>query len=65
MRLFYYIMSSILIFQINVSKANKLDVFIALRKIFYQPVGYQRTAKKLHDASLNARYNFILDEVKD
>lgn len=53
------------IFQINASKANKLDVSIALRIIYYQPVGYQRNAKKLHEASLNAGYNFSIDEVND
>ena len=38
---------------------------IALQKIFYQPSGYQRNAKKLHEASLNAGYDFTIDDVQD
>jgi hypothetical protein len=58
-------MSLIPIIQIDSGKSRKLDVSIALRKIYYQPVGYQRTAKKLHDASLRAGYIFTLAEVED
>ena len=46
-------------------KARKLDISIALQKIYYQPVGYQRNAKKLLEASLKAGYDFTLDEVHD
>jgi len=31
--------------------ARKLDTDIELRKIYYQPSGYQRTAKNLFEAS--------------
>jgi hypothetical protein len=37
----------------------------ALRKIYYHPVGYQRNAKKLLEASFKAGYDFTLDEVHD
>ena len=53
------------IIQIDSGEARKLDVSIALQKIYYQPSGYQRTAKKLHEASLNAGYDFSLNEVRD
>ena len=58
-------MLSIPIIQIDSKKAHKLDISIALRKIYYQPNGYQRTAKKLHEASLKAGYNFSIDEIYD
>lgn len=51
------------IIQIDSDEARKLDVSIALQKIYYQPIGYQKNAKKLHEASLNAGYNFTIDEV--
>jgi len=50
---------------IDSGEARVQDVAIALRKIYYQPVGYQRNAKKLYEASLDAGYDFTLDEVKD
>src|SRR5947208_13984626 len=53
------------IIQIDLGKARKLDISIALQKIYYQPVGYQRNAKKLLEASLKAGYDFTLDEVHD
>ena len=53
------------IIQIDSGEARDLDVGIALQKIYYQPVGYQRNAKKLHKASLDADYDFSLDEVRD
>jgi len=56
-------MLSIPIIQIDSGKARKLDISIALRKIYYHPNGYQRTVKKLYEASLKARYNFSIDEV--
>src|SRR4051812_12702811 len=58
-------MSLIPIIQIDSGKARKLDVSIALQKIYYQPVGYQRTVKKLYTVSQNAGYDFSLDEVRD
>ena len=38
---------------------------IALQKIYYQPAGYHRTAKKLYEASQKTGYDFSLDEVRD
>jgi hypothetical protein len=46
-------------------EARKLDVSIDLQKIYYQPSGYQRTIKKLYEASLKAGFDFTLDEVED
>src|SRR5947207_30518 len=56
---------SIPIIQIDSDEVRKLDVSIDLQKIYYQPSGYQRTVKKLFEASRNAEHNFTLDEVKD
>ena len=53
------------IIKIDSGKARKLDVSIDLQKIYYQPSGYQRTVKKLFEASQKAGYDFALDEVKD
>lgn len=53
------------IIQIDSGEARKLDISIALQKIYYQPSGYQRTVKKLLKASKNAGHDFTLDEVKD
>jgi hypothetical protein len=53
------------IIQINSSKARNLDISIDLQKIYYQPSGYQRTAKKLHEASLKAGFDFSLNKVRD
>src|SRR5271167_3730570 len=58
-------MSLIPIIQIDSDEARKLDVSIDLQKIYYQPVGYQRTAKKLFEASQKAGFDFTLDEVED
>src|SRR2546429_9591682 len=58
-------MSLIPIIQIDSDEARKLDVSIDLQKIYYQPLGYQRTVKKLYEASKKAGFDFILDEVKD
>ena len=58
-------MLSIPIIRIDSGKARKLDVSIALQKIYYQPVGYQRNVKKLYEASLNAGYDFTIDEVRN
>ena len=51
--------------QIDSSKARNLDISIDLQKIYYQPSGYQRTAKKMYEASLKAGFNFTLNEVHD
>jgi hypothetical protein len=37
----------------------------SLCKIFYQPAGYQWTAKKLHESAKQAGYNISLDEMQD
>jgi hypothetical protein len=58
-------MSLIPIIQIGSDEARNLDIGIALQKIYYQPSGYQRTAKKLYKTSLDSGYDFSLDEVKD
>ncbi|GES81689.1 hypothetical protein GLOIN_2v1878227 [Rhizophagus clarus] len=53
------------IIPIDSGEARNLDISIALKKIYYQPIGYQRNAKKLHEASIKAGYDFTIDEVKD
>src|SRR5688572_8843530 len=53
------------IIQIDSGEARKLDVSIALQKIYYQPIGYQRNAKKLLEASRKAGFDFSLNEVYD
>ena len=53
------------IIQINTSRRDELDVSTTLQKIYYQPAGYQRNAKKLLEASQKAGYDFYLDEVYD
>src|SRR5215216_7792822 len=58
-------MTLIPIIQIDSSKARNLDISIDLQKIYYQPSGYQRTAKKLHEASLKTGFDFSLNEVCD
>src|SRR5438046_7682154 len=47
--------------RINTSRRDELDVSTTLQKIYYQPAGYQRNAKKLLEASLND--DFTIDEV--
>jgi len=53
------------IIQIDSDEARIVDVSSALRKIYYQPIGYQRNAKKLLEASIKTGYDFTLDEVHD
>jgi hypothetical protein len=53
------------IIQIDSDEARNLDISIALQKIYYQPIGYQRTAKKLYEASLKAGFDFTLNEVNE
>jgi len=53
------------IININSKEYRKLDISIALQKLYYQPSGYYRTVKKLHEASQNIGFNFILDEVQE
>src|ERR1041385_2560166 len=58
-------MSLIPIIQIDSGEARKFDVSIDLQKIYYQPSGYQRTVKKLYEASKKVGFDFSLDEVRD
>ena len=53
------------IIQIDSNEARKLDVSIALQNIYYQPSGYQRTVKKLFEASQEAGFDFTLADVED
>src|SRR5436305_8560403 len=56
------------IIRIDSSEVQKLDMDIALQKIYYQPAGYHRTAKKLYEASSFSQktgYDFTFDEVRD
>ena len=53
------------IIQIDSGEARNLDVSIDLQKIYYQPSGYQRTVKKLYEASKKAGFDFTLDEMRD
>jgi len=51
------------IISIDPEKSRKLDIGIALQKLYYKTDGYHRTVNKLYDASLEAGYDFTLDEV--
>ena len=53
------------IISIDTNEARKLDITIALRKLYYRPDGYYRTVKKLLDASQKAGYNFTFNEMHD
>ncbi|CAB5114206.1 unnamed protein product [Rhizophagus irregularis] len=53
------------IIPIDSDEARNVEVTSTLCRIFYQPSGYQRTAKKLYQTSQNAGYDFTLDEVED
>ena len=57
-------MTSVPIIQTDSGESQKLDVTIALRKIYYQPLGYQRTLKKLFEAVKNDGYDFTLAEMQ-
>src|SRR5271170_1473221 len=54
-----------LIIQIDSGEARKIDVASALRRIYYQLSGYQRTEKKLLMTSENDGYDFSLADVHD
>src|SRR5271170_4507958 len=56
---------SIPIIQIDSEQARKIDIASALRRIYYQPSGYQRTEKKLLVTSENDGYDFSLVDVHD
>jgi hypothetical protein len=53
------------IIPINTFGRDELDVSTILQKIYYQPTGYQRNAKKLYEASQKTGFDFTLDEVCD
>src|SRR3954468_5086377 len=53
------------IITIDSGEARIVEVASSLCKIYYQPSGYQRTTKKLHEASKKVGYDFSLDEVRD
>ena len=52
------------IISVDSEKSCKLDIGIALQKLYYKPDGYYRTVNKLHEASENVGYDFTLDEVR-
>jgi len=52
------------IISVDSEKSRKLDIEIALQKLYYCPEGYHRTVNKLYDASENVGYDFTLDEVR-
>ena len=53
------------VISIDTRKARELDVSIGLRELYYQPSGYQRTAKNLLEASKQAGFDFTLSEVQE
>ena len=53
------------IIRIDSGEAQKLDMAIALQKIYYQLASYHHTAKKLYEASQKTGYDFTLDEVRN
>jgi hypothetical protein len=53
------------IISINPKIAHKLDIAIELRKLYYRPQGYYRTAEKLRDACKKAGNNFSLADVRE
>src|SRR5260364_376474 len=57
-------MLSIPIIHVDSEKARELDISIALHKIYYQSNSYQRTAKKLFEASLKAGFDFVENKVR-
>jgi hypothetical protein len=53
------------IIRIDSSEKRNVEVAATLRRMYYQPLGYQRTAKKLHETVQKGGYDFTLDEVQD
>src|SRR5918911_966373 len=47
------------------NEARDIDVASTLRRIYYQPTGYHRTAKKLFETIKNMGYDFTINEVQD
>jgi len=52
------------IISIDPKIAHKLDIAIELRKLYYNPQGYYRTAEKLRDACKKAGNHFSLVDVR-
>src|SRR5271170_8251602 len=50
---------------IDSEKVRELKISIALQKIYYQPLGYQRTAKNLLNTSKQAGFDFTLYEIEE
>lgn len=46
-------------------EARHIDVASTLRRLYYQPIGYHRTAKKLHETIKNLGYDFTIKEVQN
>ena len=53
------------IISIDPTIARKLDIAIELRKLYYRPQGYYRTAEKLRDACKKTGNNFSLADVRE
>ena len=58
-------MTSLPIINIDSKKFCKLDISIALQKLYYQTSGYQRIVKKLFETLQNIEFDFTLEEVKE
>ena len=50
---------------IDSGKVRKLEISIALQKIYYQPSGYYRTAKNLLEISKQVGFDFTLSEINE
>ena len=63
-RVTFFWPSTITIIYINPQRARELDRDLTLQKLYYQPEGYYRTAKKMLDTCKKAGYEFTLVEIK-
>jgi hypothetical protein len=43
----------------------RVEIYLICKLIYYRPEGYYRTAKKLHEASKKAGYNFLLKYLRE
>ena len=50
---------------IDPQRALDLDWDLVLQKLYYQPRGYYRIAKKLLNVCKQDGYNFLLDDIKE
>ena len=53
------------VISIDSGKARKLDIGIALQKLYYKPEDYHITVNKLYKTSEKAGYDFTIDEVRN